>query len=254
MVGGGDSTLDDFESVQVTTTTLKSGSRGLTVVGLVVTVLWLGAFVLLVLLRTGEAGSMTLNEWGDYLAGGSAPLALLWLVIGYFQHGRELRLNTVALAAQQEELRQQVAQTAHLAKNAGRQAQAAEDLAEVTRSEQQREEARVRREARLDIISHGGSAGIAGSDRAGREYKTKIMNIGADVRALELLYEGQHKMVLSCPDPMLSEHTGTLVLEVGSGEALEYPIKFAIAYTDRLENRRERKYELRGYHDLHPVE
>ncbi len=254
MVGGGESTLDDSENAQVTTTTLKSGIRGLTVVGLVVTFLWLGAFVLLVLLRTDEAGSMTLNEWGDYLAGGSAPLALLWLVIGYFQHGRELRLNTAALASQQEELRQQVAQTAYLAKNAGRQARAAEDLAEVTRSEAQREEVRARREAQLDIIRHGGSARVVGSDRKGREYQTRFMNIGPEVRALELLYEGKYKLVLSCPDPLLSEQTGTILLETGSSEALEYPIRFAIAYTDRMENRREREYELRGYHDLYPVE
>ena len=48
---------------------------------------------------------MTLNEWGDFLAGTTAPLALFWLVIGYFQHGEELRLNTEALNAQKEELR-----------------------------------------------------------------------------------------------------------------------------------------------------
>ncbi len=75
---------------------------------------------------------MTPNEWGDFLAGGTAPLALLWLVIGYFQHGEGLSLNTEALKTQQEELRRQVEETASLAKNSERQAKAAEKLAHIT--------------------------------------------------------------------------------------------------------------------------
>lgn len=61
------------------------------------------------------------NAWGDFFAGVSAPMAFLWLVVGYFQQGDELRQNTQALKLQEkalqlqvEELRASVEQQKHL--------------------------------------------------------------------------------------------------------------------------------------------
>jgi hypothetical protein len=51
---------------------------------------------------------LALNEWGDWAAGGFAPLALLWLAVGYFQQGEELRDNVRALNLQEEQLKHQV--------------------------------------------------------------------------------------------------------------------------------------------------
>jgi hypothetical protein len=51
---------------------------------------------------------MPFNEWGDFFAGASAPLAFLWLVIGYFQQGDELSQNTKALEQQEKALQLQV--------------------------------------------------------------------------------------------------------------------------------------------------
>ena len=76
----------------------------LTIFGILISVIWVMAFSCIVLFNLDDVYSMNLNEWGDFFAGGSAPLALLWLVIGYFQHGKELRLNTRVLETQQEEL------------------------------------------------------------------------------------------------------------------------------------------------------
>ena len=47
------------------------------------------------------------NNFGDFLGGVVAPLAFLWLVVGYFQQGEELRQNTAALHLQAEELKGQ---------------------------------------------------------------------------------------------------------------------------------------------------
>jgi hypothetical protein len=44
------------------------------------------------------------NEVGDMLAGVFAPLAFLWLVLGFFQQGDELRNNVQALLLQAKEL------------------------------------------------------------------------------------------------------------------------------------------------------
>ena len=54
--------------------------------------------------------TMDLNESGDFLAGVFGPLALLWLILGFFQQGLELRQNTQALELQAEELRNSVEQ------------------------------------------------------------------------------------------------------------------------------------------------
>lgn len=54
--------------------------------------------------------SMAPNAWGDFFAGCFAPLAFLWLVLGYLQQGEELRLSTEALRLQAEELRNSVEQ------------------------------------------------------------------------------------------------------------------------------------------------
>lgn len=56
-----------------------------------------------------EIIAMKPNEFGDLLAGILGPLALLWLVLGFFQQGEELRQSVKALELQSEELRNSVA-------------------------------------------------------------------------------------------------------------------------------------------------
>ena len=66
-----------------------------TTVGIALTVLYLFVWGLVLLMIWPGAKNMGLNEWGDFFAGGMAPLALLWLVLGYFQQSEELRQNTL---------------------------------------------------------------------------------------------------------------------------------------------------------------
>ena len=106
--------------------TTATRRKRLTIVGFFLTGAWALAFARVLYVNSGDLGAMSLNEWGDFLAGAFAPLAFFWLVVGYFQQGEELHLNTKALHAQQEELHQQVKETALLAKAAGEQAQAAQ--------------------------------------------------------------------------------------------------------------------------------
>lgn len=51
------------------------------------------------------------NEYGDFLAGLCAPLAFLWLVLGFFQQGKELRLQVKELANSVEQSRELVGVT-----------------------------------------------------------------------------------------------------------------------------------------------
>ena len=66
------------------------------------------------------------NELGDTMAGIFAPPAFFWLIYGYFQQGKELKLNTEALKLQGEELRNTVEEQKQLVKQAAKQNEIAE--------------------------------------------------------------------------------------------------------------------------------
>ncbi|MDP2332423.1 MAG: hypothetical protein Q8M19_17175 [Reyranella sp.] len=84
------------------------------VLGVVFTVGWLLFAAILVVSKWDEARVMSLNSWGDFFAGFFAPLAFLWLVLGFLQQGKELRLSTSALRLQAHELKQSVEQQREL--------------------------------------------------------------------------------------------------------------------------------------------
>ena len=58
--------------------------------------------------------AMKPNEWGDFFGGIFAPLAFLWLILGYLQQGDELQLSTKALHLQAKELKNSVEQQREL--------------------------------------------------------------------------------------------------------------------------------------------
>ena len=80
--------------------------------GLVLTALWIGLGVLYVSLTLGWANFIVLSPelLGNFLEGAFAPLAFLWLVIGYFLQQKELEQNTEALRAQAVEIRRSAEQ------------------------------------------------------------------------------------------------------------------------------------------------
>lgn len=57
---------------------------------------------------------LELNEIGDLSAGIFGPIAFLWLVLGYIQQGRELKLSSEALRLQASELKESVKQQMEL--------------------------------------------------------------------------------------------------------------------------------------------
>jgi hypothetical protein len=80
-------------------------SRALSLVGVLTTLAYLGVVAWLFGGRIAEIAGMDPNHVGDFLAGVFGPLAILWLILGFFQQGVELRLNTRALDLQAQELK-----------------------------------------------------------------------------------------------------------------------------------------------------
>ncbi|MEM7000983.1 MAG: hypothetical protein AAF529_09355 [Pseudomonadota bacterium] len=89
--------------------------------GLGLTILWIGLGVTYISLNLGWGAfvSQPPEQMGNFLEGAFAPLAFLWLVIGYFLQQKELEQNTEALRAQATEIQrsaeQAVIQTENLA-------------------------------------------------------------------------------------------------------------------------------------------
>ena len=74
-------------------------------VGLIVTVAYFVLLLFLVIFYWPTFYNMPPNEWGDFLAGTLGPVALIWVVLGFFLQGRELGHSVQALNLQAEELR-----------------------------------------------------------------------------------------------------------------------------------------------------
>jgi hypothetical protein len=87
-------------------------------VGLTMTALWLFGVGCYIWHGWADFSSLDFNEMGDFFAGAIAPLAFLWLIIGYFQQGHELEQNTRAIELQARELKESVEQQKNIANNA----------------------------------------------------------------------------------------------------------------------------------------
>ena len=212
-----------------------------TKIGIGITVAWGLVCAGLLIGRFEEARVMTLNEWGDFLAGVAAPVALLWVVIGYFQHGEEIHLNTKVLELQKEELRRQVKETATLARNAERQAKASEDLVQLSKTDQERDAFQEALAARPEFVGAGGGS-------SSNEIHTTILNTGGEVKDITLHYEGPHEYRFSPPEIWARAKDVNLTFVQRPHRApLQYPFAFSLECTDRLGNRHIGHYELSGH-------
>ena len=83
--------------------------------GILGTVVYLVVIGATVALKFDGFLELKLNELGDFLAGAFGPVAFLWLVLGFMQQGRELKLSSDALHLQAEELKNSVVQQTKMA-------------------------------------------------------------------------------------------------------------------------------------------
>ncbi|WP_224199750.1 MULTISPECIES: hypothetical protein [Pacificimonas] len=79
--------------------------RHLPRIGLVLSALYVFGLVVYLIVQGQNPADLKLNELGDFLGGVSSPLAFLWLVLGFFQQSREIRLSGQALHLQAREMR-----------------------------------------------------------------------------------------------------------------------------------------------------
>lgn len=137
--------------------------------GVTVSTGWIIVSLALLWLTRAKLPEMGPNEWGDYLAGMFAPLALLWLVLGYMQQGEELKLNTEALRLQAEELHNSVEQQRQLVEVSRLQVES-----ERAALAYERELCETENRPRFDVSGNGG----AFRDDGQCDYAVTVTNIG----------------------------------------------------------------------------
>jgi hypothetical protein len=92
--------------------------------GAIISAIWIAAALICAVWDWHELLTLKPNELGDMFAGFAAPLAFLWLVLGYLQQGEELRLQRTELALQREQLGLQKEETKRIADETAKQATA----------------------------------------------------------------------------------------------------------------------------------
>ncbi len=143
-------------------------NRALSIIGVGTSALYLSAVAVICVSRYPELQALSLNNLGDFLAGVFGPLAILWLVLGYFQQGIELRQNTEALRLQAEELRNSVEQQKQLVEVSRLQVEAEREVIRFERS-------RLEAAARPNFVFHGVGASSNGQFAT---YSSTVKNMG----------------------------------------------------------------------------
>ena len=118
--------------------------------------------------RLSAIGTLELNNFGDFLAGAFGPLAIFWLVLGFFQQGSELRNSVETLKLQAEELKKSV--------------QAQSDLVEVSRQQLDQDRRILLRELASKKFSLQPQLSVefrhASSSGRGTKYHLNVTNTG----------------------------------------------------------------------------
>ena len=171
--------------------------------GVIISVVYLGVMFAYAIIQLGSLWELKPNELGDFLAGVFAPLAFLWLVLGFFQQGDELRQSSDALWLQGQELQNSVEQQRELVNVTREQLTFERDrIAE--------EAEKIKRQAQPDFVFTGGNYW---SDNTGSHVTFHLLNRGNTATDVKLKLSdsrtsqwpmiangGQYEVSITVPD------------------------------------------------------
>lgn len=151
--------------------------RGLMVAGFLLTAAYLVAVGTYAVSNASKFASLDPNNLGDFLGGAFAPLAFLWLVLGFLQQGYELRNSANALWLQGQELQNSVEQQRELVNVTREQLQFESHMLE-----QQREEIARNSQPVLSLRQGGNMGGAEGA----RIHDFHVINHGKPCTAVSV--------------------------------------------------------------------
>lgn len=201
-------------------------------IGITATTAYAAAVIWFVDGKWSDVQDLKLNELGDFLAGAFGPLAILWLVLGFFQQGAELRQNRQALHIQAEELKNSVEQQALMVSVAEGQLQTARDsLAKQIELERQREIERIRQAQPVFRLHNTGYGSIASTIN---RHQISIKNLGSECGDVAISIDS-----LFLSDPLTKQFNhikrmGVTVFELDVEKDYSEKAEFHISYIDAL--------------------
>ena len=208
-------------------------------VGWILTIGWVLVVLTVLCFRWGDIPGMELNAWGDFLAGIAAPLALLWVVVGYYQQREELEL-------QRKEVARLADSSVEQTKAQARQAEAVEKSVQMTQEIQERG-------ARPYLILDPEESGSRGS-----EFHFFLRNGGADISDFSYFHTGGDQVHVYCGlgGPPWKADTGRLITLVkdppGPFSSEDFPIDISIHATDRLGKQHTFEYQIPKFNVVKP--
>lgn len=131
---------------------------------------------------------LELNAKGDFLAGVFSPLAFLWLVFGYFQQGKELKLNTQALTMQAEELAISNTSLREQVKEMEKSVKAQQDMFDLAEKQYKDIQAEKDKASRPKLLVTAFNLTTSGDDRHGFDYRfqVKIKNLNVPIQNIKI--------------------------------------------------------------------
>ena len=175
----------------------------------------------MVIHRHDDAMKLKLNEWGDLFAGTIAPLAFLWLILGFLQQGEELQLNTKAIELQAEELAKSVEHQNQMVQISRIQLENEVEAARIERQAQ-------REAARPKFISIGSGGSFSGIES---NYSLNFKNIGNTCTQALVTFEPSNPNARTIEIPVISRGD-PLSLSLRYPSPPTTPVKMTISFVD----------------------
>lgn len=193
-------------------------SRKLHVFGLALTASWIVAMAAYVFVSRTQFIAMKPFETADFFGGAFAPLAFLWLVLGFFQQGEELRHSADALWLQGKELQNSVEQQRELVSVTREQLQFESDMLKAQQEE-------VARRSRPIIELRQGPSMSAGNGL--RSHTFRVANVGKPATSIKAFID---EKIVTTSDILQTGHQIEFNRDLPVGEI--EPFVLRIAYLD----------------------
>ena len=208
-------------------------SRALPIIGFIITGIWILSVLIFILSNRADFSELAPNAIGDFAAGVFAPMAFLWLVLGFFQQGEELRNSGRALWLQGRELQHSVEQQRELVNVTREQLQFENRMLE-----QRREEISRNAQPMIKLSQGGSSPGGSGT----RIYRFNVLNHGKPYTDITVDFHGAAASRSTDMLPTGGKFQFELELPTGKVE----PFKASVNYLDERLLRGSKTFAVAG--------
>jgi len=206
--------MTNLESTSALLPVTPAHAHKLFIRGLIVSAVYIASLSVYALVVRKAMFAMKPDEFATFLSGVFAPLAFLWLVLGFRQQGDELQNSARALYLQGEELRNSVEQQRQLVEVQRQQLVAERETREA-------EERHIREQSQPRLRLNGG--GSIHSGGAGK-YTFRLINVGPTCSDVVLAAE-EHDVQARSATLGIGSHVAVEVVHADKSELAPFHVR-----------------------------